>query len=269
MTSREAFAPRRILRRSWTLSRLTVLGGAILMFAAAAALAEGRRDALMQVVRACVVNHAFTGAAFPCLRVDTSGGLDRGYIVLRAPFGKPDTILAPTREIAGIEDPSLRSATSPNYFADAWGARDVLTDLAHRDLSRDEVALAINSRYSRTQDQFHIHLGCIALSSKRFLSALAPKLSTTRWVRADERFYGFEIWGREIVGDTLEGVNPILLADEGLPEAVNAAATTIVVAGLRLPDGRDGFAELAWRNDGVNWPRQLTGEDFLDERCLQ
>ena len=265
-----ALAPERIIRGGWTLSRLTVLGGAILMFAAVAALADGRRDALLQVVRACVVNHALTGASFPCLRVDTSKGVDSGYILLRAPFGRPDTILSPTREVLGVEDPSLRSPTAPNYFADAWNARDVLTDLAHRQLPREEVGLAINSRYTRTQDQFHIHLGCIASNSKRILAAIAPKLTPSRWVSSDERFYGFEIWGREIVGDTLEGVNPIKLADEGLPvQADGPAMTTIVVTGLRLPDGRDGFAELAWRSNPANWRRQFTAEDFLDERCSQ
>jgi CDP-diacylglycerol pyrophosphatase len=44
-----------------------------------ATLAVGlERLALWQVVRACVVDFKLTGAPFPCLRVDLSGGDERG-----------------------------------------------------------------------------------------------------------------------------------------------------------------------------------------------
>ena len=81
-----------------------------------------QRDVLLQVVRACVANHAITGLAFPCLEVNTSEGEDRGYIVLRRP-GLRDIVLAPTKQVVGIENPWLRTAEAPNYFQDAWNAR--------------------------------------------------------------------------------------------------------------------------------------------------
>ena len=65
------------------------------------------RLALRQVVRACVADFKVTGAPFPCLEVDLSIGEDRGDVVLRPPLSN-DLIVAPTREIVGIEDPFLK-----------------------------------------------------------------------------------------------------------------------------------------------------------------
>ena len=84
-------------------------------FAAQTTGTEAGRGALWNVVQTCVANHALTGAAFPCLEVNVSRGVERGYVILRPPLGDPDFILAPTRKIVGVEDPSLQTSESPNY----------------------------------------------------------------------------------------------------------------------------------------------------------
>ena len=72
------------------------------------------------VVQACVLNHALTGASFPCLEVNVPDGNERGYVVLRPPLSVSDLIQpTPTRPIIGVEDPSLRVLDAPNYFEDA------------------------------------------------------------------------------------------------------------------------------------------------------
>jgi len=141
-----------------------------------------QRDVLLQVVRTCVANHAVTGFAFPCLEVNTSDGEDRGYVVLRRP-GLRDLILAPTKQVVGIEDPWLRTAEAPNYFQDAWNARHFLKELRQRPLAHDDVALAVNSGLSRAQDQLHIHIGCLARRARETISSIAPELSENGWVR--------------------------------------------------------------------------------------
>ena len=83
------------------------------------------RIALWQVVRACVADFRLTGAPSPCLEVDLSDGQRRGYLVLRPPLLN-DLIVAPTREIVGIEDLHLQSTGAPNYFDAAWRARSFL-----------------------------------------------------------------------------------------------------------------------------------------------
>ena len=86
-------------------------------------------------MRTCVANHALTGAAFPCREVNVSDGEERGYVILRPPFGKPDTILSPTKKIVGVEDPSLRTLAPSNYFEDAWDAYAFLADPAQKPLA--------------------------------------------------------------------------------------------------------------------------------------
>jgi len=100
--------PIRILgrKRAWRFllfSLSVVLGGSASVFLANAS----ERETLWQVVRTCLANYTLTGASFPCLEVNLANGVEQGYVVLRPPFGKPDTILAPTRKIVGIEDPWL------------------------------------------------------------------------------------------------------------------------------------------------------------------
>src|SRR5438309_416728 len=78
------------------------------------------RDLLWGVVKVCVANHALTGGAFPCLDLDTTQGVARGFAVVRAPLKQTHVVVTPTARVAGIEDPALQSPDAPNYFADAW-----------------------------------------------------------------------------------------------------------------------------------------------------
>ena len=164
-------------------------------FAAQTAFAEGERGALWQVVRTCVAVHALTGAAFPCLEVNISDGDERGYVILRSPLGKPDIILSPTRKIVGVEDPSLSTLDAPNYFEDAWNARGFLYDAHRKPLARDDVAVGVNSRYSRSQDQLHIHIGCVSREARQTIRTIAPELSENKWVRIPETIRGLSLWG--------------------------------------------------------------------------
>ena len=61
-----------------------------------------------------------------------------------------DLILAPTRRIVGVEDPSLQALDAPNYFEDAWNAYKLLQDALQKPVARDEIVLAVNSRQART-----------------------------------------------------------------------------------------------------------------------
>jgi CDP-diacylglycerol pyrophosphatase len=220
-------------------------------------------------VQTCVANHALTGAAFPCLEVNVSRGVERGYVILRPPLGDPDFILAPTRKIVGVEDPSLQTSESPNYFQDAWNARSFLSNASGRPLARNDVALAVNSRLSRSQDQLHIHIGCLSHQAKQTLRALAVKLPENRWVRigspmnVGKVLYGQGFWGRRVAQESLDGVNPFRLATEGLPNP----QLMIVVAGIQLSNERGGFVLLASRNDPSSPIDQLSAEDFLEPSC--
>ena len=243
-------------------------------FAVVAAASEASRGALWNVVQTCVATHALTGAAFPCLEVNVSGGDERGYVILRAPFGRPDLILAPTRKTVGVEDPSLQTLDAPNYFEDAWNGRAFLSDGRQKALARNDVALAVNSRRSRSQDQLHIHIGCLSSEVKRTLQTLAPALPEDRWVRIGgpmsigNSLHGPGLWGRRIDKETLAGVNPFRLATDGRSDGTESRSRLmIVVAGVQLANGPGGFVLLASYDDPSHPNDQFSAENFLDPSC--
>jgi CDP-diacylglycerol pyrophosphatase len=233
---------------------------------------EADRGALWGVVQSCVADHALTGAAFPCLDVNLSGGKGRGYVVLRGPLANSDLILAPTTKILGVEDPQLQSLEAPNYFEDAWGARVFLTTRRKTPLAHDDVALAVNSKESRSQDQLHIHIGCLSRETKQTVASLALQLPEDRWARigqamtAGKGLHAVGFLGRVVARENVAEVNPFRLATEA-PNNSEMSHTMILVAGVELARRRDGFVLLAYQGEPSGPGDQVSAEDFLDATC--
>ena len=120
--------------------------------------------------------------AKPCERVDLDGGADQGAAILKDLVGVAQMLAIPTRRITGIEDPQMLAPNAPPVFADAWGAKTLVEARLGRALPRDAVGLAINSKWARSQDQFHIHVDCMAVSVMKVLADYAP-LSTANGAR--------------------------------------------------------------------------------------
>jgi CDP-diacylglycerol pyrophosphatase len=221
------------------------LVAALTVSATFAAFAIGLdRMVLWQVVRACVADYKLTGKPFPCLEVDLSGGEKGGAVVLRPPLSD-DTLLAPTRRITGIEDPFLQSAEAPNYFDAAWRARTFLKDADRQAPERDAIALFVNSAIVRTQDQLHIHVGCLVPYARSTLAAAAPKIPMGEWAQIGPVVPHTMFWGYRIRGTDLANVNPFRLAAEELGHKTNSPGDlTVVVAGVRV-ESDDEFLILA------------------------
>lgn len=252
------------------MSRVAFAALAALVVSAVAVRSEAQRFALWRVVESCVLDHEMTGAALPCLHVDTSGGDDRGFVILQPPFGSADTILSPTRRIVGMEDPWLRSDEAPNYFEDAWEARNWLPT-PERKLNRDDFAFAVNSPYLRSQDQLHIHMGCATPLMRQVVEAAKtslPRLSAADWTLLPGATPGADVWARLVLQDSLAGVNVFRLAVEGVPDPqVQHAQSILAVAGVTLADGRTGFILLA-PHALTRAPRSfLKAESFVDSSC--
>jgi CDP-diacylglycerol pyrophosphatase len=242
-----------------------VAGVAVLTVSAAfAAYAmELHRTVLWQVVRACVADYKLTGTPFPCLEVNLSGGEDLGTVVLRPPFLE-DTVLAPTRRIKGVEDPFLQSPEAPNYFDAAWQARSFLKTADGRAPERDDIALFLNSAIVRTQDQLHIHVGCLLPYARRTLAAVAPKIPMGEWAQIGPVVPHTMFWGYRIAD--LAHVNPFRLAAEELgAKSSGPGDLTIVVVGVRVEDD-DQFLILASYAKAPHawWP---VGADNLLDLC--
>lgn len=215
------------------------------------------RDALRQIVQDhCVVNWSLHHMAAPCERVVLAdskiGGM--GYAVLADRKGGAHYLLIPTQTMAGVESSELLDPDTPNYFAEAWRARDVLTRYLGREVPRSATGLAVNKVHSRTQDQFHIHIECLRRDVVDALRAAAPRLKEA-WSPIDVAGSSYD--ALRVTGDDL--ANPFDLLASRKPDARHHMGDyTLVVAGMQFDDG-PGFVVLAGTG--------LTGELLLDSSC--
>ena len=238
---------------------------AALALAAAGAVspAQAARDDLQRIVqRQCLPDWLQRHDPAPCLAVQlpasAAGGTDAGYAVLADRKGGAHFLLIPLRTLSGIESPALLDSRVPNYFAAAWDARARIVPGALRAVPPDAVGLAINSHYSRGQDQLHIHIECQGAALHAALRAAASRL-TSSWTALDVDGDTYQV--RRVMGRTLEGADPIKLLAQGLPAArAHLAFYTLIVAGVRFGD-RPGFALLARR------AVLRGGERLLDNAC--
>lgn len=254
-------------RRDKHLQRFEFIGWAGAVIALTCALpvmgaAASDRQALWHVVRACVANFQLTGAAFPCLKVDLSGGVQNGFVVLRPPFGKTDTILTPTRKVIGVEDTWLQTPSSPNYFLAAWNARELAPEGAET-----PSALAVNSSSSRSQDQLHIHIGCLVAGARLGLQAAAAKLPIGVWQRIEFVIPDADVWAYRTGSPNLAGFDPFRLAAQGLAVTTAERARLIMAVAAVRVDARDEFFVLASRADLGGSHPQVTAEDVVDPTC--
>ncbi len=189
-----------------------------------------------------------------------------GYALLRDPQAKTEVLLVPTTRLIGIESPELQTPGGLNYWQAAWDARRLIEDRVGRQAVREDIGLAINSAFGRSQDQLHIHVDCVL-----------PEVKAALEMRADEirRFVGalgFALAGKYYRALRLDGESPgerdpFKLLAQGSPKArADMARQTLAVVGVRSRDGRPGFILLAATG---NTPENPDGasEALLDHSC--
>ena len=244
----------------------SLLVAAVLTAVTSAAFAFGlERLALWRVVQVCVASYKLTGAPFPCLKVDLSGGEERGDVVLRAPAFN-DLILAPTRKIVGVEDPFLQSPDAPNYFDAAWRSRSFLEVLGGGAPERGQVALVVNSAVARSQDQLHIHVGCVRPAARRSLAAAAPAMPLGQWapvgaVIPRTAFWGMRVRGTDLSGSSRSGSPPHARGQGEEPGDADDHGRRRARRGRR----RVPYPRLLRRRAARWWP--VGSDDLLDPAC--
>jgi CDP-diacylglycerol pyrophosphatase len=244
-----------------------LIGCGLMLGVLVGAAASLARQALWLTVSACVGDFKLTGAAFPCLLVDLTGGEDRGYVLVRAPFGLPDTVLVPTRKVVGVEDPWLQSPVAPNYFEAAWRARPHFEGADGRSVQTDDFALAVNSALTRSQDQLHIHLGCVVPATKRRLERLAPELPIGAWTRVSGVIDGAELWALRPGRADLTEVEPFRLSAGALADKIrDRAQLMIFVTDVRALNN-DELLILASYAGVSRSQYQVAAEDILETAC--
>jgi CDP-diacylglycerol pyrophosphatase len=214
----------------------------------------------------CLPAYQGIGVAFPCAEVNIANGLDRGYAVLQTPSSATHVIVVPTTRISGIESPALLSESAPNYWEAAWDARRFVEEGAGRRLPRDKVGMAINSAASRSQDQLHIHVACIAPEVANFLSRHQAEIHEA-WSSLKSPLVGHRFSAMKVETNSLAYVDPFKLLGRGLPSGkFSMGSQTLAVIGATFGDGRTGFYLLA--NDSGASPSDIvSAEALLDDKC--
>ena len=235
------------------------LAGIISLSAALAAPASANRNALREIVQnQCAAHWLQQHSAAPCERIvlPDSAHLRDGFAVLADRKGGAHFLLIPTQTLAGMESPELFEPGTPNYFAAAWAARDLVAAAVGHGIPRAAVGMALNPRHARSQDQFHIHIECIRKDVAKALQQAAPAIGDS-WSPVALGAWSYE--ALRIMGEDLARSDPITLLADRLPAARAAMGDyTLVVAGMDFMEG-PGFMVLASTGPA--------GELLLDSTC--
>lgn len=217
------------------------------------------RDALRQIVQEqCVVHWIQKHDPAPCERIflPDSKTESSGYAVLADRKGGAHYLLIPTQTMAGVESGELLDPDTPNYFAEAWHARDLITAFVGHAVARTAIGLAVNTARSRTQDQFHIHIECLRQDVAESLRASAERIND---IWSPVMVAGSTYQALRIMGDGLDGSNPFELLANLKPDVRHHMGDyTLVVAGMQFKSG-PGFVLLTGTGP--------TGELLLDATC--
>ena len=216
------------------------------------------RGALWHVVRGCVAMRATTGLAFPCEDVRPPTGSDPGFAILKSPRYPTELLVTPAEKIAGIESAASRAPAAAGLWQVAWDARTrVAARLGHA-LPASVVGLVVNSKGSRTQDELHIHVDCLAADVQRDLAEYGPS-AVTGWGRFPRPLRGDHYWIKAISGPDLGTTNVLADVVAGVPAGAVLGKVSIAVASAALTTGA-GFYLLMNVDD-------KPAESLLDHSC--
>ncbi len=237
-----------------------VLAGCLAALTAAVAAHRAGRDQLRFIVQhECLPNWLEAHNPAPCISVSMRGrgpGAS-GFALLADQKGGAHFLLIPTESVSGIESPELRSPRALNFFDAAWKARGVIDTFIGHPVSRDVIGLAVNSIWARSQDQLHIHIGCMRKFVYDALHGASDRIGHV-WSPVTVR--GFHYQAIRIMGRDLGSTNPFELLADDLPGAKDEMGRfTLFVAGVDFREG-PGFVALA----GQYAPGT---ETLLDPRC--
>lgn len=220
-------------------------------------------NALWEIVHdRCVVHEELLRSPLPCTIVDRPGG----YAILKDIVGATQFLLIPTARVTGIEDPAILAPGAPNYWQAAWDARNNVEASAGRPLPRDDVTLAINSIFARTQNQLHIHIDCVAPAIRTALREHGAEIGTT-WAPFPVPLAGHTFRAMRVETLNRPGAAPFELLADGIPGARQSMGSeSLVVVGAVLPTGGNGFYLLETRADEQTGNHGF-GEELQDHTC--
>lgn len=223
-------------------------------------------QALWHIVdQKCVPGQMRSADPSPCALAVIADGREHGYALLKDRVGFGQFLVMPTILITGIEDPRLDDADAADYFTPAWHARHRVATQSGLRLEREDVGIAVNSLYGRTQDLLHLHVDCMRQDVRDTLKALAPRIGRT-WSSLPQRLAGHAYQAIRIDGDNGVEANPFHLVRDGLRvRRQDMGRWTILLTGARFTDG-PGFILLAASADPAH-DEPGSVEILMDHKC--
>ncbi|MBN3762535.1 CDP-diacylglycerol diphosphatase [Burkholderia sp. Ac-20365] len=215
-----------------------------------ALIASADPNALWNIVdHQCVPVARTTGGAGFCTSVNLPGR----YAILKDINGNTQYLLIPTDRVAGIESPSVLAPDAPDYWVDAWAARQYVGSRIGLTFPPNQLGLEINSQFRRTQNQLHIHMDCMHDTIIKDLARFRTvEPGQWHWTKLDGNSYRvmrvlslagddnpFRVVARDRQGSDLMAQQTILVTGAG---PTDADGWLIVNSGLELDDG-SGTAE--------------------------
>jgi len=178
--------------------------------------------------------------------------------VLKDRCGPTHYLLIPTVRRAGVESPELLRDDEPEYFVDAWAARDrVIAASGRTDVRAGEIGLAINSRWGRSQDQLHIHIDFVRPEVRDAVS---------RWLHEGGSSPSIELSGhayRIVHVASLREPSPFQRVASAGDTPQQRGTNTIAV----VSDGAAGFYLLFDRADPARLDRGHAEEILVPRNC--
>jgi CDP-diacylglycerol pyrophosphatase len=236
---------------------------AVLAAVGAAAWRQHGRDALWRIVSEDCVPAAAAGRPSRCAAVARDRSAPADFVVLKDRRGALQYLVMPARRVTGIEDPALLAADAGDYLADAWRERPWMEVARGAPVPREDVALALNSAWSRSQDQLHVHVSCVRADLRARLQALDAAIGSD-WTPLPGGWRGHPYLARRIVAESLDGTGLVRELARAHPGDMGRQA--IAVVGARW-QGRPSFWVLQTHVDlGAGWLGGIEG-DVQDHDC--
>jgi CDP-diacylglycerol pyrophosphatase len=202
------------------------------------------REALRDLVQnQCLVNWRTRHDPAPCERIVVAGTQpdSPGYAVVKDRESGAHYLLVPLKTMSGSDSAELLDPDLPNFFAEGWSARDLLSDYVGHAVPRTAVGLALNTAREREQNQFHLHIECLRPDVAETLHAGAANI-TGKW--SPITVAGSTFQAMRIADASLDATNPFeLVAKLSADARHHMESYTLLVAGMQYPDGA-GFAIL-------------------------
>lgn len=137
----------------------------------------------------------------------------QGFVILKDLHGPVHTLTIPTKKVAGVEEPLLLKSSTRNYFYDAWKYRGLLNDFNEKRISERYLTFSVNSKYTRTQDQLHIHASCLRTDVYDVLKRNRSKIGH-QWKPLNEKITGYTFLAKKVKVDQIRKNSPFIALNE-------------------------------------------------------